>query len=100
MGWLRDEQRGGGPQGWDRIRISVRMNRNLKAHIRRLSEPMWKPYREDGEAEIECADLLNNWPEAEQEKQRTAALRRHPVPRRQGSCSRWRRGEKLRSGVE
>jgi hypothetical protein len=85
IGWLRDEQRGGGPQGRIVFGISVRMNRNLQQHIRRLPEAMWKPYRQEGEAESECADLLNYWPEAEQEKDggplRYIAIR---VRRRQG----------------
>ena len=50
-----------------------------------LSDSLWKPYREDSEAESECADLLNYWPEAEEAKQwgplRYVAIR---VRRRQG----------------
>ena len=69
LGWLRDEERAEGPQGRIGFCISVRMNRSLKEHMLRLADALWKPYREDSEAESECADLLNYWPEAEQSKQ-------------------------------
>jgi len=63
--WLRDEQRTDGPQGPITFGISVRMTGNLKKHIGRLPESLWKPYREDSEAVRECADVLNYWPEEE-----------------------------------
>jgi hypothetical protein len=68
MGWLRNEQREGGPQGKIGFAISVRMSPTLKEHIHRLPASSWKPYRSDAEAESECADVLNYWPEAEEEK--------------------------------
>jgi hypothetical protein len=34
----------------------------------RLPAAAWKPYREDREAVSECADVLNYWPEAEDDK--------------------------------
>jgi hypothetical protein len=68
MGWLRDEQRAGGPQGPIGFAISVRMQASLKQHILRLPDFSWKPYREQSEAVSECADVLNYWPEAEEEK--------------------------------
>jgi Transposase DDE domain group 1 len=68
LGWLRDEARAEGPQGRIGFCISVRMNRSLKEHMLRLPDSLWKPYREDSEAESECADLLNYWPEAEEAK--------------------------------
>jgi hypothetical protein len=40
----------------------------LKEHIQRLAASSWKPYRADSEVESECADVLNYWPEAEDEK--------------------------------
>lgn len=49
--------------------ISVRLHPSLKPHILRLPASAWKPYREDGEAVSECADVLNYWPEAEEEKE-------------------------------
>jgi hypothetical protein len=85
LGWLRDEERADGPQGRIGFCISVRMNRSLKEHMLQLADSLWKPYREDSEAESECADLLNYWPEAEESKPwgplRYVAIR---VRRRQG----------------
>ena len=63
VNWLRDEARTDGPQGRIRFGISVRMTASLKEHMLRLSEPLWKPYREDADTVSECADLLNYWPE-------------------------------------
>lgn len=83
--WLRDEERAGGPTGQIGFCISARMNRSLKEHIVRLGESLWKPYRADEEAESECADLLNYWPETEEAKSygplRYVAIR---VRKRQG----------------
>jgi hypothetical protein len=44
------------------------MSPTLKEHIQRQPTSCWKPYRSDAEAESECADVLNYWPEAEEEK--------------------------------
>lgn len=63
--WLRDERRPEGPQGPITFGISVRMTTNLKKHIERLPESLWKSYRKDGETEGDCADLTNYWPEEE-----------------------------------
>jgi hypothetical protein len=63
--WLRDEQRGEGPSGRITFGISVRMTANLKKHILRLPQAVWKPYRDDPETQSECADMLNYWPEEE-----------------------------------
>jgi hypothetical protein len=84
--WLRDEQRGEGPQGPITFGISVRMTPNLKKHIQRLPEHQWKPYREDGEAVRECADVLNYWPEEEDRPEGAGPLRYIAirVRRRQG----------------
>lgn len=83
--WLRDENRAGGPRGRIGFAVSVRMFPSLKKHIQRLSESSWKPYREDADADSECADVLNYWPEAEEEKEfgalRWVAIR---VRKRQG----------------
>jgi Transposase DDE domain group 1 len=89
--WLRDEQREGGPQGPLQFAVSMRMNATLKQHIGRLGESSWKPYRQDTVCESECADLLNYWPEAEQEK--PYGPLRHVVIRR-----RKRQGELFASG--
>jgi len=85
IGWLRNEQREGGPHGPLGFAISVRLHASLKQHIARLPGSAWKPYREDGEAVSECADVLNYWPEAEEEKEfgplRWVAIR---IRKRQG----------------
>ena len=69
IGWLRNEPRESGPHGPVGFAISVRLHPSLKQHILRLPASAWKPYREDGEAVSECADVPNYWPEAEEEKE-------------------------------
>jgi hypothetical protein len=69
VGWLRDEKRAEGPQGRIGFAVSVRMFPSLKKHIQRLSASAWKPYRTDTEADSECADVLNYWPESGEEKE-------------------------------
>jgi hypothetical protein len=85
MSWLRDEHRPDGPQGPIHFCISVRMTKALKEHIVRISESCWKPYRKDSDADSECTDVLNYWPEAEEPKDfgplRFVAMR---IRRRQG----------------
>jgi hypothetical protein len=85
MNWLRNEQREDFPRGPIRFAISARMQASLKEHILRLPHSAWKPYREDREAVSECADVLNYWPEAEDDKQfgplRFVAIR---IRKRQG----------------
>ena len=73
--WLRDEQRREGPPGRISFAISVRMTPNLKKHILRLPECLWKPYREDAEAVSECADLTNYWPKEEDRPEGAGPLR-------------------------
>jgi hypothetical protein len=75
VNWLRDERRSDGPQGPITFAISVRMTARLKEHILRLSEPLWKPYREDGDTISECAELLNYWPEDDDRPEGAGALR-------------------------
>ena len=65
LNWLRDEGRAEGPAGRITFGISVRMTSNLKKHIVQLPGSLWKPYREDSRTVLECADLLNYWPEDE-----------------------------------
>ena len=65
LNWLRDEERAEGPRGRITFGISVRMTPNLKKHILRLPDSVWKPYRKDAEAESDCADVLNYWSEEE-----------------------------------
>lgn len=85
MNWLRNDQREGLARGPIRFAISARMQASLKEHILRLPSSAWKPYREDREAVSECADVLNYWPEAEEDKQfgplRFVAIR---IRKRQG----------------
>jgi len=69
LGWLRNEQREQGPSGPIRFAISVRMQPSLKQHILRLASFAWKPYRDDSQTVSECADVLNYWPEAEDDKE-------------------------------
>jgi Arc/MetJ-type ribon-helix-helix transcriptional regulator len=75
VNWLRNEQRTEGPRGPITFAISVRMTPNLKKHIERLPDSLWKPYREDSEAVRECADVLNYWPEDEGRPEGAGALR-------------------------
>jgi hypothetical protein len=85
MNWLRNEQREDFPRGPIRFAISARMQASLKEHILRLPNSAWKPYREDREAVSECTDVLNYWPEAEDDKEfgplRFVAIR---IRKRQG----------------
>jgi hypothetical protein len=92
--WLRDEQREGGPAGRITFAISVRMIPNLKKHIVRLPEKLWKPYREDGETVSECADLLNYWPEEEERPEGAGPLRYVAIRKRK------RQGELFGDGSE
>jgi hypothetical protein len=73
--WLRDERRPDGPQGPIQFGISVRMTSNLKKHIMRLPEDLWKPYRKDADIESDCADVLNYWPEEESRPEGAGPLR-------------------------
>lgn len=75
LNWLRDEQRNDGPQGPITFGISVRMTPNLKKHIVRLGENLWRPYREDAGMISECADVLNYWPEEDERPQAAGPLR-------------------------
>jgi hypothetical protein len=75
VNWLRDEQNRQGPRGRITFGISVRMTANLKKHILRLPESLWKPYRQDSETDAECADILNYWPEEEDRPEGAGPLR-------------------------
>ena len=75
LNWLRDEQREEGPPGRITFGISVRMTPDLKKHILRLGDSLWKPYREDAETVLECADVLNYWPEEEDRPEGAGPLR-------------------------
>ena len=75
VNWLRNEQRTEGPRGPITFAISVRMTPNLKKHILRLPDALWKAYREDREAVSECADLTNYWPEEEERPEGAGPLR-------------------------
>lgn len=73
--WLRDEHRGEGPSGRITFGLSVRMTPNLKKHILRIPDSLWKPYRDDTETQSECADLLNYWPQEEDRPDGAGPLR-------------------------
>jgi len=57
--WLRNGKREGGPAGYIGFAVSARMSESLGEWIRLLPEGLWKPYREDADAVLECAELLN-----------------------------------------
>jgi Transposase DDE domain group 1 len=94
LSWLRDEQRADGPKGPITFGISVRMTPNLKKHIARLGENLWKPYREDTGMISECADLLNYWPEDEERPEGAGPLRYIAIRMRK------RQGELFADGSE
>ena len=94
LNWLRDEQRADGPKGPITFDISVRMTPNLKKHMVRLGESLWKPYREDAGMVSECADLLKYWPEDEERPEGTGPLRYIAIRMRK------RQGELLADGSE
>lgn len=94
LNWLRDEQRADGPQGPITFGISVRMTPNLKKHIVRLGDTLWKPYREDAGMISECADVLNYWPEEEERPEGSGPLRYVAIRMRK------RQGELFADGSE
>jgi hypothetical protein len=94
LSWLREEQRSDGPKGPITFGISVRMTANLKKHIVRLGESLWKPYREDAGMVSECADLLNYWPEDEERPEGAGPLRYIAIRMRK------RQGELFADGSE
>jgi hypothetical protein len=94
LSWLRDEQRADGPKGPITFGISVRMTPNLKKHIVRLEENLWKPYREDAGMLSGCADLLNYWPEDEERPEGAGPLRYIAIRMRK------RQGELFADGSE
>lgn len=75
LNWLRDPERAGGPRGEITFGVSVRMTPTIKAHMLRLPEDAWTPYREDAGATSECADLWNYWPEEEDRPEGAGPLR-------------------------
>jgi len=102
VNWLRDEKRADGPQGPITFGISVRMTTNLKKHIARLPESLWKPYREDAEAVRECADVLNLAPGRGQARG-SGAVAVHRDPRAQAARAvvrGWQRSEVFRGGQQ
>ncbi len=94
LNWLRDQKRTEGPQGPITFVISVRMTPNLKKHIVRLGETLWKPYREDGGMIGECADVLNYWPEEDERPEGAGPLRYVAIRMRK------RQGELFADGSE
>jgi hypothetical protein len=59
MRWLRDRQRAEGPQGSIGFGISAKMSESLRERLRLLPEGLWKPYRQEAEADWEYAELQN-----------------------------------------
>ena len=55
LDWLRDHNRSAGPQGTIGFAVSAPMTAPLKAEILELDESVWKPYRDDAEALLQCA---------------------------------------------
>lgn len=55
LDWLRNESRESGPQGRIGFAVSAPMMKPLKDAILPLESYNWQPYREDTEAEWECA---------------------------------------------
>jgi hypothetical protein len=73
--WLRDENRAERPQGPITFGISVRMTPNLKKHIARLPGHQWKEHRKDPGTVLECADVMNYWPDDEGRPEAAGPLR-------------------------
>ncbi len=92
VNWLRDENRTEGPQGRITFAISVRMTPSLKQHIGRVTESLWKPYREDadiGERVCRSVELLAGG-RRPAGRCRATALCRHSRPETAGgSVCRW-----------
>jgi hypothetical protein len=59
MRWLRNRKRPEGPEGFIGFGISAKMSDSLRERLRMLPEGLWKPYREDTEADWEFAELQN-----------------------------------------
>ena len=57
--WLRNGKRSQGPEGYIGFAISARMSESLKERAGMVAEGLWKPYREDAETIVECAELYN-----------------------------------------
>ncbi len=57
--WLGNGKRVGGPEGFIGFAVSARMSESLQERIRMLPEALWKPYREETDAVLECAEILN-----------------------------------------
>ena len=55
LDWLRDENRPTGPKGRIGFAVSAPMRKPLKDAILQLESYDWQPYREDSEAEWDCA---------------------------------------------
>jgi hypothetical protein len=94
LNWLRDDTSRQGPRGRISFAVSVRMTPKLKKCILRLTDSMWKPYREDSQTESECADVLNYWPEEEDRPDGAGPLRYTAI------CIRPRQGELFADGSE
>jgi hypothetical protein len=55
LDWLRNPQRTAGPQGVIGFAVSAPVNAPLKAEIVQLDESVWRPYRDEATARLECA---------------------------------------------
>jgi len=65
--WLRNPKRAEGPDGFIGFAVSARMSDSLEKRIQMLPEALWKPYREDADEVLECAEILN-WDPLEQKE--------------------------------
>ena len=59
MRWLRNRKRLEGPEGVLGFGISAKMSDSLRERLRMLPDGLWKPYREEAEADWEYAELQN-----------------------------------------
>jgi len=57
--WLRHRNCAEGPGGFIGFAISARMSDALNERTRMSPEALWKPYREDADAILECTELFN-----------------------------------------
>ena len=69
--------------------------KTLKEHIQRVGEPLWKPYHEYGESEVECGDGLKYWPEDVEEQPAGVGLLHYVALR-----VRWRQATLFADGSE
>lgn len=67
LSWLRDPKRPGGPQGFIGFAVSVPLIAALREAIGEVPEANWKLYREDEQAQLDCA-RVEYYPEEKPEQ--------------------------------